>query len=96
MNLYVGNLSRDAVEDDVRRAFEAYGKVVSINIIRDKFSGESRGFCFVDMPVKAEANAAMDALNGQEINGRALIINEARPRNDDTRGRNKRGGGRRF
>ena len=80
MNIYVGNLSRDAVDDDLRRAFEVFGQVASINLIMKKSTGESRGFGFVEMPVEAEARAAIDGLNGKELKGRSLTVNEARPR----------------
>jgi RNA recognition motif-containing protein len=96
MNLYVGNLSHQATEDDVRQAFEAFGQVRSATIIKDKFSGESRGFGFVEMPVKAEAEAAMAGLAGKELLGRPLIVNEARPRTDDRRAGGRQGGRRRF
>jgi len=88
MNIYVGNLANDATEEDMRQAFEAFGEVSNINIIKDRFSGESRGFGFVEMPTKTEAEAAIEALNGQEIKGRAVNVNEARPKAD-----NRRGGG---
>ncbi len=98
MNIYVGNLSHDATEEDVRQAFEAFGEVSTINLIKDKFSGESRGFGFVEMPAKSEADAAITGLNGQEIKGRAVNVNEARPRAEGHRsggggGRGGRGGG---
>ena len=80
MNIYVGNLSFDTAEDDIRRAFESYGQVTSVNIIKDKLSGESRGFGFVEMSNKSEALAALSGLNGTELNGRTLSVNEARPR----------------
>jgi RNA recognition motif-containing protein len=86
VNLYVGNLSRQATEDDLRQAFEAHGEVTSVAIIKDKFSGEPRGFAFVEMPAKAQAIAAMRAMNGQEIMGRAIIVNEAKPREERRRG----------
>jgi len=89
MNIYVGNLSRDATEDDLRQAFESFGEVGSINIIKDKFTGESRGFGFVEMPTKTEAEAAITGLNGQELKGRVVNVNEARPR---TQGRRPSGG----
>lgn len=91
MNIYVGNLSRDVTEAELREAFEAFGEVTSCNIITDKFSGESRGFGFVEMPTQAEAQAAMDDLNGKEMKGRELNVNEARPRTERRRGS---GGGR--
>jgi RNA recognition motif-containing protein len=87
VNLYVGNLSRQVTEDDLRQAFEAHGEVSSVALIKDKFSGEPRGFAFVEMPAKAQAIAAMQALNGYELMGRSLVVNEARPREE------RRGGG---
>jgi cold-inducible RNA-binding protein len=80
MNIYVGNLSFQAGEEDVRQTFAAYGQVSSVAIIKDQFTGKSRGFAFVEMPNAAEANAAIAALNGKELEGRALTVNEARPR----------------
>jgi RNA recognition motif-containing protein len=96
MNIYVGNLSHDATEQDLKGAFEAFGQVASVNIIMDKFSGRSRGFGFVEMPNDQEAQAAIAGLNGSELKGRALNVNEARPRNDRRRGSGRHGGGRRF
>jgi RNA recognition motif-containing protein len=93
MNIYVGNLSRDVTEEDLRQAFEAFGQVASVSIITDKFSGESRGFGFVEMPVQAEAQSAIGDLNGKELKGRALTVNEARPRSEKRRGGGRRGGG---
>jgi RNA recognition motif-containing protein len=97
MNIYVGNLSRDVSDSDIQKAFEAFGKVASVNIIKDKFSGESRGFGFVDMPSKDEAQAAITGMSGKEFMGRALNVNEARPRTDrsDRGGGGRGGGGRR-
>jgi RNA recognition motif-containing protein len=92
MNIYVGNLAREATEDELRQAFEAFGQVSSASIIKDKFSGESRGFGFVEMPVKEEAQAALSGLNGKDFKGRNLNVNEARPRTDSPRG----GGGERH
>ena len=90
MYVYVGNLSFEVGEEDLRQAFSAFGQVATINIIKDKFSGESRGFGFVDMPAKAEAEAAIAGLNGTDLKGRTLTVNEARPR---TEGRPSGGGG---
>lgn len=87
MKLYVGNLSYDTSEADLRNAFEGYGKVTSANLVTDKYTGKSRGFGFVEMESKDEANEAMSKLNDTELNGRNLNINEAKPRTD------KRGGG---
>ncbi len=91
MNIYVGNLSYEVTEEDLQLAFGEFGQIESINIIKDKYSGESKGFGFVEMPSKGEAQSAIDGLNGKEFKGRTLNVNEARPR---TEGR--RGGGRRF
>lgn len=96
MNLYVGNLSREVTEGDLRAAFEAFGQVTSAAVIKDKFSGESRGFGFVEMASKEEAEKAIAALNGTDLKGRAISVNEARPRTDDRRGGGGGGGGRRF
>jgi RNA recognition motif-containing protein len=95
MNIYVGNLSYDTTEDQLRQVFEGFGQVSSVNIITDKFSGESRGFGFVEMSDQGEAQAAISGLNGQELNGRALNVNEARPRGEGRGGggRGGRGGG---
>jgi len=88
MNIFVGNLARDVSDEDLQKAFQAFGQVASATVIRDKFTGESRGFGFVEMPAKAEAESAIAELNGKELNGRRMNVNEARPRED-------RGGGRR-
>lgn len=94
MNIYVGNLPREASDADLRNAFEAFGKVMSVNIIKDKFSGESRGFGFVEMPKREEATAAISGLNGKDFMGQALNVNEARPKADTGRGgRGGYGGG---
>ncbi len=94
MNIYVGNLSRDVTEEDLREAFEAFGQVASVALIKDKFTGESRGFGFVEMPAKAEADAAIADLNGKDLKGRSLNVNEARPRSEGGRGGGgQRGGG---
>jgi RNA recognition motif-containing protein len=96
MNIYVGNLSYQTSEDDLRQAFESFGQVSSVNIIKDKYTGKSRGFGFVEMANDDEAKEAMSNLNGTELNGRNLNINEARPRNDNRGGgggfRRNRGG----
>jgi len=96
VNIYVGNLSRDVSEADLREAFKAFGEIQSCNIIKDKFTGESRGFGFVEMPNKAEAEKAISGMNGKELKGRTINVNEARPRTDRPRGGGfgGRGGGR--
>jgi RNA recognition motif-containing protein len=93
MNIYVGNLSFDATVDDLRSAFEAFGKVDAVNIIMDRDSHRSKGFGFVEMPTGEEAQAAIEALNGKELKGRAMNINEARPKPEGGRGGGRRGGG---
>ncbi len=93
MNIYIGNLSFDTTEDQLREAFEAHGSVSTVNIIKDKYSGEPRGFAFVEMSTKDEGVAAISGLNGQDLNGRALNVNEAKPRTQGGGGGNRSGGG---
>ena len=93
MNIYVGNLSFQASEDDVRQAFAQYGQVTSVSIIKDKFTGESRGFAFVEMPNGTEGQAAIAGLNGKDLRGRSLTVNEARPRTEGDRGGGRGGYG---
>ncbi len=85
-NIYVGNLSYRATEEDVRQAFGRYGQVSGVSIVSDRETGRSRGFAFVEMPDAEEAKAAIDGLNQQEIAGRQVTVNEARPREDRPRG----------
>jgi len=97
MNIYVGNLSSDTTEEQLRAAFEAFGQVTSASLIKDKFSGESRGFGFVEMPSRNEAQEAIDKMNGQDLNGRPVKVSEARPRTERRPGgggRGRFGGGR--
>lgn len=89
MNIYIGNLPYSISEDELRDLFAAHGEVSSANIIMDRDSGRSKGFGFVEMPEKAQAEAAIDAINQSDVQGRSVRVNEARPRNDN------RGGGRR-
>jgi RNA recognition motif-containing protein len=93
VNIYVGNLSRETTEDELRQAFEAFGQVTSVNIIKDRYSGESRGFGFVEMATKSEAEAAISGLNGTSLGERTLSVNEARPRSEGGGGRRPYGGG---
>jgi len=93
MNIYVGNLSRQASSDDLRKAFEAYGQVESAHVVKDKLSGESRGFGFVEMPSREDAAAAIENLNGAEILGSSIKVSEARPRKDHEPRRGGGGGG---
>lgn len=97
MNIYVGNLSREVTEEDLRQAFEAFGQVASATVIKDKITGEPRGFGFVEMTEKDKAEEAVAKLNGTELKGKTINVNEARPRNNDRRGGgNRSGGGGRF
>jgi len=82
VNIYVGNLSYQASDDDLREAFEQFGQVSSAQVIKDKFTGRSRGFGFVEMPSADEGQKAIEGVNNQEIAGRAVRVNEARPRED--------------
>lgn len=92
-NIYVGNLSYNATEDDLRRVFGQFGDVSAVSVIKDRETGRPRGFAFVEMPDSAQAAAAIEAINNTEIAGRNVTVNEARPR-DDRGGR--RGGERRY
>ncbi len=93
MNIYVGNLSFDTTDEDLRTAFESSGEVASATVIKDRYSGESRGFGFVEMPTKTEAQAAIQSLNGTDLKGRTINVSEARPR-EERGGRGGGGGGR--
>lgn len=86
MNLYIGNLSWSVSDNDLQNAFEAYGEVTSCKIIKDKMTNRSKGFAFVEMPNDADANAAISGLNGQDLKGRAISVNEARPREERPQG----------
>jgi len=92
MNIYVGNLARQVTDEELRQAFEEFGQVAEARIIMDKFSGESKGFGFVEMPSKEEAEKAIEEMNGKDLKGRELNVNEARPKTD--RGGGRGGGGR--
>ncbi|MBU4258517.1 MAG: RNA-binding protein [Proteobacteria bacterium] len=94
MKIYVGNLSNEVTEEDLRLALEQFGQVKSATIIKDKYSGQSKGFGFVEMASKAEGRSAIDGLNGKELKGRALNVNEARPRTESRGSRGGYGGGR--
>ncbi len=80
MNIYVGNLAQEVTQEDLQDVFKGFGQVTSVTIIKDKFTGESRGFGFVEMPGRAEAQAAITGLNGKDLKGRVLNVNEAQPR----------------
>lgn len=89
MNIYVGNLSFQTTEETLRPKFEAFGEVASVSVITDKYTGRSRGFAFVEMPSDDQANAAIEGLNGTELDGRSLKVNQARPKRSQG-GRQKR------
>jgi len=100
MKIYVGNLSYDVTEDDLRAEFSTFGKIESISVITDKYSGRSKGFAFVEMPTIAEGQAAINALNGKQLKERTLTVNAARPRAEggssgyrDNKGKGSYGGG---
>ncbi len=86
MNIFVGNLSREATEDQLQKAFEVFGRTSSVKIVRDLFSRESKGFGFVEMPVRSEAETAIRSLNATQFMGKPLNVNEARPKPDGRRG----------
>lgn len=100
MKIFVGNLSREVTDEDLRQAFESFGSVESATVVKDKFTGESRGFGFVEMSSASEAQSAISGMNGKELKGRALNVNEARPREERGGerggGRGRPGGGRRY
>ncbi len=96
MKIYVGNLSYDITEEELRQEFTAFGEVESVNIITDKYSGRPRGFGFVEMPSVSEGQAAITALNGKTLKDRALNVNAARPRSDNRSGGFNEGRRRRY
>ena len=97
MNIYVGNLSYQTTEDELRDLFAKFGDVVSSKLIEDKFTGQSKGFGFVEMSNNSEAQKAMDELNGRDVNGRSMTVNQARPRQKRSRGGGQGyGGGNRY
>lgn len=95
MNIYVGNLSHSVDEETLRARFEEFGEVTAVKIIKDRFTGSPRGFAFVEMPVDSDAQAAISGVNGQDIGGRQVTVNEARPQEPRVGG-NGGGGGNRF
>ncbi len=92
-NIFVGNLSYQTTQDELEAAFAAFGTVDSVRLVRDRDTGQSRGFAFVEMANNAEATEAINSLNGRELNGRALNVNEARPREERSGGGGRPGGG---
>jgi RNA recognition motif-containing protein len=95
MNIYIGNLSYEVTEEDLKEAFEAFGEVETVKVIKDNYTDRSKGFGFVEMPAKDEAQSAINELNDKELKGRTLKVNEARPRTESRGGRGGYGGGRR-
>jgi len=95
MNIYVGNLSSEVTEEDLRQAFEGFGQVESVKIIKDRWSGEPRGFGFIEMPARAEAHSAINGLSGTFMKGRALKVSEAHSSSGVRRGGGRRPGWRR-
>ena len=100
MKIYVGNLSYETTEQDLRQEFENFGGVSSVSIVMDKYSGRPKGFAFVEMPAKSEAESAITSLNGKMLNERTIVVNESRPRTENRSGgsygggrSNNRGGG---
>jgi len=99
MKIYVGNVSREVTDEELRQAFASFGGVDSATVVKDKFTGESKGFGFVEMPSASEAQSAINGMNGKELKGKALTVNEARPREARGGGRGGpggSGGGRRY
>jgi len=101
VNIYVGNLSYEVTQEDLQAAFEAFGQVESVKVIKDNYSGRSKGFGFVEMPDSAEAHSAIDGLDGKELKGRTLKVDKARPRSEGrgyggNRGGRRQGGRRGF
>jgi RNA recognition motif-containing protein len=94
MNIYVGNLAFGITDEELRELFATHGDVTSANVIKDRFTGESRGFGFVEMPSREDAMAAIAALNGTDLKGRDITVNEAKPKGP--KGGGGHGGGRRY
>jgi len=94
MNIYVGNLSYDATDEMIKQAFESFGEVTSARVIKDKYTGQSRGFGFVEMSIQSQAQTAIKSLNGKELLGKQISVNEARARADQGKPGRQRGRGR--
>jgi RNA recognition motif-containing protein len=92
MRIYVGNLSYDTTEDELRKDFSVFGEVASVSVVTDRYSGRSKGFAFVEMTNKAEADAAIAGMNGKAVKERTLVVNEARPRTEGGSSGGSRGG----
>ena len=85
MNIYVGNISSQLTEEEMNKEFSSYGELTSVRIMKDRYTGENRGFGFVEMPKEEEAEAAIAGLNGKELKGKELKVNKARPRTENSR-----------
>ena len=94
MNIYVGNMSYEVSEEDLKEAFEVFGEVDTVKVLKDKYTGRSKGFVFVEMSDNADAQSAIDSLNDKDLKGRALKVNKARPRTENRGGGGYDGGGR--
>jgi len=94
MNIYVGNMSYEVSEEDLKEAFGVFGEVETVKVLKDKYTGRSKGFGFVEMSDNADAQSAIDSLNDKELKGRALKVNKARPRTENRGGGGYDGGGR--
>ena len=90
MNMYVGNLSFSVSEDDLKEAFSEFGEIESIKVIKDRYSGQSKGFGFVEMPSNSEADKAIKALNGTQMKGQAMKVNQANPQGNRSARKNRR------
>jgi len=93
LNIYIGNLPKTTDEETIRGLFEKYGEVTEIKLLKDQYTNELRGFGFITMPSKADAQKAIEEINDTELEGQKLIVNEARPRKDHPGGRKRGGGG---
>jgi len=93
MNIYVGNLAKDVTDEELQNAFAEFGHIKSVKIIRDMFSGESKGFGFIEMPGVAEAQKAIDSMNTKDLKGKKIVVNEAKPKTDNNRRSGGGGGG---
>lgn len=86
MNIYIGNLSSEVSEEDLKNLFSEYGNITSVKVIKDMYSGTSKGFGFIELSNQTEAQKAINYLNGKELKGKSIVVNEARPKNDSRSG----------
>jgi len=96
MNIYIGNLASQVSDQELENLFKPYGELKSVKIIRDMFTGDSKGFGFVEMNDKPDPETAIKELNAKEVGGKKIVVNEARPKSDKRRGGGSRGGGKRW